>query len=798
MKIKKAVKKFNISYIERCKYQKYYDRLKIDEKTILLESQQGKEFSGNMYYICKELIENENYRDYKIYMSIIKKRKEEAEEFFENKKMSRIKFVEMNSKEYFKIISTAKYLINDNTFLPFFIKKDGQVYLNTWHGTPLKSLGKKIKNDFYNIGNAQKNFIVSDYLLYPNEYTKNHMLEDYMTSNLSNNKILLEGYPRNTAFFDDKLKEKIKNKYEIMDKQIIAYMPTWRGTLGKQNSSIQKMNLEYIFEEMEENLSDKQILYVNLHPIERAKIDFSKYSKVKSFPSEYETYEFLNVVDVLVTDYSSVFFDFLNTGKKIILYTYDRESYLEDRGLYMQLEELPFPVVNKFKDLLQEINTEKEYDDSKIKEKFCKYDSADSTKKICERVILNRKNNIKEEDNNGNGKKNVLIFGGKLACNGITMALKNLISLVDKNKYNYYIVVETNAIKPNTNQLYELSQYVDYIPIKGKMNLTIFQKILFFVHRCKLINTSFYMKFMKDAYSADIKRAFGNAKIDNVIQFSGYAYKRTLFFSEFECNKIIFSHSNMYKEATEKKNMRLDVLRYAYNKYDKVALVTDDILESARKIADLPNKYHIVNNIINYERILKMSKMPISFDNNTESTVDVDKLEEVLNSKNKKIINIGRFSKEKGQQRLINSFERLWKEDNSIYLIIIGGPGPEYKNILNQVRNSACKDNIIIIKYVSNPYAILNKCDYSILPSFYEGFGLVIAEADILGKPVVATNIEGPANFMKKYGGTLVENSEEGIYEGLKKLLENKIKTMNIDYEEYNQNAIKQFESLLK
>ena len=67
MKIRKAVKKINIKYIERCKYKKYYDKLKIDEKTILLESQQGKEFSGNMYYICKELIQNEDYKDYKIY-----------------------------------------------------------------------------------------------------------------------------------------------------------------------------------------------------------------------------------------------------------------------------------------------------------------------------------------------------------------------------------------------------------------------------------------------------------------------------------------------------------------------------------------------------------------------------------------------------------------------------------------------------------------------------------------------------------------------------------------------------------
>jgi CDP-glycerol glycerophosphotransferase len=61
-----------------------------------------------------------------------------------------------------------------------------------------------------------------------------------------------------------------------------------------------------------------------------------------------------------------------------------------------------------------------------------------------------------------------------------------------------------------------------------------------------------------------------------------------------------------------------------------------------------------------------------------------------------------------------------------------------------------------------NPYNLLARCDYFVLSSLHEGFGLVIAEADILGKPVISTDIEGPRTFMKKNGGTLVENSENG------------------------------------
>ena len=368
---------------------------------------------------------------------------------------------------------------------------------------------------------------------------------------------------------------------------------------------------------------------------------------------------------------------------------------------------------------------------------------------------------------------------------------------IDRSKNNYYIIVDTNAIKQDLNQLKELSKYVDYITTKGRMNLTLLQKVLFYLYKHKMISTKLYLKFTKEAYQFEIKRIFGNVNADTVIQFTGYGYKKIILFSELNCNKVIYVHSDMYKEATIRKNISLDVLKYAYNKYDKLAVVTEDLIEPTKKIINMPEKFYITRNIIDYNRIIKLSKLDVAFDDKTVCNVDINKLNEILNSKNKKFITIGRFSKEKGHERLINSFERLWKKDNSVYLIIIGGHGVEYNNILNQAENSICKNNIIIIKYVSNPYAILKKCDYFILPSFYEGFGIVIAEADILGKPVVTTNIVGPSKFMQQHGGTLVENSEEGVYKGLELLYENKVKPMNVNFEEYNEQAVEEFEKLL-
>ena len=67
----------------------------------------------------------------------------------------------------------------------------------------------------------------------------------------------------------------------------------------------------------------------------------------------YEYYEILNTADILITDYSSVFYDFANSGRKIILYTYDKEEYFRDRGVYVSLDDFPFPQAENVDGLME-------------------------------------------------------------------------------------------------------------------------------------------------------------------------------------------------------------------------------------------------------------------------------------------------------------------------------------------------------------------------------------------------------------------------------------------------------------
>ena len=122
-------------------------------------------------------------------------------------------------------------------------------------------------------------------------------------------------------------------------------MPTWRGANRQAQIEEQKQILQEYFSRLDGLLRDDQIFYVNLHFLVGNIMDYGEYQHIRPFPAEYETYDFLALCDMLVTDYSSVFFDFAVTGKKIILFPYDLEEYLAERGTYMSMDSLPFPQV---------------------------------------------------------------------------------------------------------------------------------------------------------------------------------------------------------------------------------------------------------------------------------------------------------------------------------------------------------------------------------------------------------------------------------------------------------------------
>lgn len=805
---RKPIFKLIITVLPYTLYGKWIKDPALDDKKILFESQHGGEISGNMFYLLKELHNCGEYKDYEVFVSYKKGSKKKIKSILDNYGITNVKLVRVYSFKYMKVAATAKYLFNDNTFLPYFMKKEGQIYLNTWHGTPLKTLGRGIKNAMHNIGNTQRNFVCADYLLYPNRYTMEHMIEDYMVENLATGNVLLAGYPRNSIFFDKERAAELRKTAAPEGTKIYAYMPTWRGAIGNLDEEVDTELNEYLTK-LDSMLGDDEILYVNLHPIAAKTLDFSGFKKIKTFPKNIETYDFLNCTDCLITDYSSVFFDYAVTGKKCILFAYDEEDYFAERGVYMSLDDLPFPKVDNVESLLEEMRSPKNYDDTDFLKEFCSYECKEASKNVLDLIFKGKKSDKFEiEKIKGNGKKNILMLAGNLDRNGVTTSIYNLLSQVDKEQYNYYICFPAVQAAKRQETLAALPEGVSYFPMHGRMNLSLYKNIVWylfqalcFIKKNGIIKADYVVNLLKDDWQFEINRLFGGAHFDNAIQFTGYVPKMIFMFSQFDCNTSIYVHSDMKKEIETRGNQRQDVLEFAYANYDNVALVTEDIWEPMTTFVKSTDNFKVTHNVIAYDEIIRRGEEEIVFqEETTRSNKTLDEIKAILASDAKKIISVGRFSPEKDHNRMVDVFNKIWQEDNNAYFIIIGGNQYNglYDKLEEYVKTLPCADNIILILSMANPMPIVKACDGFILASHYEGFGLVLAEADILGLPVVSTDIVGPRTFMNNNNGVLVENTHEGVEEGFRLLLNGKVPKLTTDYKKYNENAVNEFLQLIK
>ncbi|MDO4338990.1 MAG: CDP-glycerol glycerophosphotransferase family protein [Eubacteriales bacterium] len=778
-------------------YVLFYYQFGLKELWILIDSKNGKDLGSNLLRIAEELTNNSEYRKYHIFMSCNKDKKAMMKNMIDQYHLKGVTLIRENGFRYTRIAALAKYLFTDTSFPVWFTKKEGQIITNTWHGTPLKKMGKDVKNRSYDMGNVQKNHLIADYLLYPSDYMKDIMISAYFLENSYQGKVLCSGYPRNAVFFDKERSKRLRTELGLDGKRLYGYMPTWRGVLKQIDSQKITNQLEYYLVYLDQKLTDDEIFFVRLHPFISNTIDYSRYRHIKPFPDKYEPYDILNICDCMVTDYSSVLFDYANSRNKIILFVYDRELYMDERGVYVSIDSFPFPQVRTAQELLDEMRRPKDYDDTEFCEKFCTYDESDTAEKLCRHIIKGEK--IYEEYSaGGNGKENVVIYSGSLAKSGLTTALLNLLANADMDKRNYYITFRSASLRKFPERVMMLPDNVSFLPIPSMEYQSLGEKLAISRYYRKNKISRWSQKKIDRFFSRLYRRNFGQCNAKYAIHYAGYEKNVINMFLQADVKNMIFVHNDMVNEIKQKGNQHEPTLRRAYHDYYRVAPVTADIYPSTLELGQNKDNIQIVNNCHDYQAVLKKAEQGIEFQKDTMCSVSLERLEEILNGKSRKIINIGRFSPEKGHEMLIQAFDQYHKEKEDSYLIIIGGYGDLYSRTVDLAAGMASGKNIVIIKSIANPMPILKKCDLFVLSSLYEGLGLVLLEADTLGVPVISTDIVGPRGFMKEHGGYLVPLSVDGICQGLEAFDQGRIKAMNVDYEKFNQESVRQFEKLFE
>lgn len=515
----------------------YYRKLKINEKKILFDSKLGGDLAGNMFYLLQEI--KKNYPHYQVnivYNSVNAKNK--IKSLLNQYALTNIRLINRETNQYIKSIHKSKYLFTDSTFPAFYCKRNNQILINTWHGTPLKKMGRDIPNGAYNLFNVQRNFIASDYLVYPSKRMEDIMLDAYMVRNLTKAKLIEYGYPRNSIFLNEKRAKQIKEELNLKNKYMMVYMPTWREPNNDKELDQEITQTQKYLKELDNNLTDDYVVYIKLHVFVGSTIDCSKFKHIRSYPINYEAYDFLNVADCLITDYSSVFFDYANSKKKIILFTYDKEEYLSKRGIYFDFDKLPFPQVDTVQELVREIKKKSFNDYSEFVAEFCKYDNDKASEKIC-KYIFNNMQDEKYEINikYNNGKKNILIdLSTYKKCRMLEM-YNQYASRLNSEEYNYYFLFTSKALKKNTEISSEISKEYCFVTYESVM------KQSFGDNFKKIINSK---KMYQKLAVKEARRMFSDTKFDLIVSNTSKEHMKNVF----SCigNKVVSNINNIKEE----------------------------------------------------------------------------------------------------------------------------------------------------------------------------------------------------------------------------------------------------------
>lgn len=775
-------------------YNTFYEKVPVDKKEILLVSRSGLALESNILAILKELNQPEYKEFYKV-LAVQKNKKEQIQKKLERYGISVDKFVYTGEPSYYYHLAKAGWLINDTTFPGRYIKKDGQTYLNVWHGTPLKRMGQDNPEERYDTGNVMRNLLQSDYLVFPNLYMEEKMSGAYNLKELYQGTVLHEGYPRNCIFFHPEQGTKLKELLGYADTQLSIYMPTFRGTSSSVQEEDYVNQIKDYLNRIDMLLHENQIMLVKLHPFVQSQLTLDSYRHIRLFPEGYDTYEVLNACDVLITDYSSVMYDFAVTGRRILLFAYDLEYYQGSRGMYEDISDYPFPLVRTPDELVKELNTDSGHPDDAFLQKYCTFEQTNAARNICHHVLLGEKI-CKSTSMPGTKKKKVLLYAGSLRPNGITTAFYSMLSQLDPSRCEYYISYRSPSLKEHPERLRPVSEGYHFYPLATEMNLDILTSIAQLIYLRWGITGLGIGKRLDRAYKREWQKHFGCVSFDHVVHYDGYENYMIALLKTAPCTRTIWAHSDMEKWMAEKHNPSRPLLQNAYASYDHVVPVGEDVKESAEHIGGHPEKVLVTSNFMDYRRIQELGKLPVSFDSETECTVSLNRLQEILKSSDRKFINVGRFSPEKGHERLIRAFDRFWTNHPDTWLIIIGSHGEHYKHTCDLADSVRSSSHIILIKYMSNPFPVVKACDFFLLSSYYEGLGLVILEADVFGVPTASCDISGPHSFIRQYGGTLLPNSEDGLVQGMEMFVEGKIHTMHVDYEKRNQDILSKCEKL--
>lgn len=731
----------------------------VDDSTVLLESNHGASIGCHPLALFREMISDPRFAG----KTFVWSHTAAARIPQEVAGHPDVVLVLLHSDSYLYHLATAGTLISNVSFAPYFVRREGQRYLNTWHGTPLKTLGRSMKQGLLEYENLARNFVQSTHLMAPNELTRWALLEDHGIDAYFSGAAAVTGSPRLDRLVrdDGTIRRQIRDRLGVADgERLVLFAPTWRGGVSDQTFDEQEL------------LKDLEAIsgIDGVRPFYRAHRLTEKFVRsvrvpVATVPGDIDTNDLLCAVDVLISDYSSISFDFLPTRRRIVLYVPDQDVYEAERGLYLPPEELPATICRDrdalrgaLESAVDPVRAER-FDEAL--EKYAPLEDGFASRRVLDLLL---------DEEPAEDTRPLLVFHASLIANGIAAAFVALMEALTPDRYRVVLILEAGVFrKDDGRQLYldRLPAHVNIAFRVGALVATpeeqwaVGRNGEHDVERSPRIE-----ELVSRAWSREGRRILGGAHPAAAIEFDGYAKlwaDLVASLGDASTKHLIWQHNQLFDEAWDKYPELYQVFR-RYRRFDEVVSVADSLaVENRAKLegAGLLTGTEIVSvpNVLPVDMIEARSLEPAPAG-----------ISEWMLEAERNVVAIGRLSPEKNFSSLVGAWARLVEDFPRARLTILG-EGLERAQLEDQVGRAGIAESVRLFGQVENPYPIIRAADLFVLPSTHEGQPVVLFEAMALGVPVACCYTPGSEEAVRSGYGVVVDSDPEGMAARLVEIL---------------------------
>lgn len=781
---------------------KSYNR-DIRENVVFYEAFDGAGLLCNPFSIFSYLLEDSRYRNLEHVWSI------RSPQLLNCLRVSyathkNVSFVLYKSADYFNKLSSSKYLINNSTFPAEFIKKSNQIYLNTWHGVPLKKMGYDVVGGRLDTKNVVRNFLATDYLVSNSRFMTERIYgQAFKLEGIYNGSILESGFPRTDQLHNKENSRLIKK--ELLEerclpfngKKIVLFAPTWRGA-NPYDVESQFKDIERSVQHLQSLLGNDYLVIYKLHQLAERSISSSDLPSI-AFDSSIDTNRILSIADILITDYSSIFFDFLILDRPIHFLFSDLDDYSKTRGVYdfdvdlpgvisFSLESLAESILSGDVDVRSDLKNRR----TLWKDGYCIFDDGLGTKRVVD-LLFDGPEASDHIYNFSSTKERILIHPGSLIANGITTAAINLISSLDYEKYDVTIIFPYSPNGFQQIKANEIDPRARLIARVGRVAMTFTERRPYWNYTKGGGNRAAAkdIRIARRIFAREWRRCFSDTEFDISIGFDGYqVFWSQLILQSKAKTRLLWAHNDLQLDAhrmidgSKPHYDNLTSLFSLYNEFDAIVSVTEDLCRiNSQKLGSYAPGARFVSlrNFLDAEKIRSLSEEPnsYSFDKNCINFVTV-----------------GRLSPEKNQARILRAFSKVAERYPNARLIVVGD-GPLRTNLESLAISLGLSARIVFLGLQINPYPIMKNADCFVFSSDYEGQGLAILESLVLKTPVITTRFNVVDSVLGQEDGVIVPSNDGDLAAAMMAFCERPLPEPTFDPLTYNCLAVSELNRIL-